>query len=69
MMSVDVAIDTNVRTGSPTLLFKTRILASGGFDRYDVTSDGQRFLLLEPPESATAPPITVTTNWQSLLRR
>ena len=69
MMSVDIAIGPTVQTGAPRLLFQTRIIASGGFDRYDVTGDGQRFLLLEPPESAAPPPITVITNWTSLLRR
>jgi hypothetical protein len=68
MMAVTVKTGTTIETGQPTVLFKTRILSSGGFDRYDVTGDGQRFLLLEPPESASAPPITVITNWTTLLQ-
>ena len=69
MMSVVITVGSGLEAGPPTRLFQTRILGSGGFDRYDMTSDGQRFLLLEPPESASAPPITVVTNWTSLLRR
>jgi Tol biopolymer transport system component len=69
MMAVGVTTASGIQTGTPTRLFQTRIVGSGGFDRYDVTRDGQRFLLLDPPESASAPPITVVTNWTSLLRQ
>jgi hypothetical protein len=61
--------------GAPTELFQTRISLGGTLAyrmlRYDVTRDGQRFLINSEPESA--PPfsssITVILNWTELLRR
>jgi hypothetical protein len=35
---------------------------------YDVTADGQRFLLNMPPEQVV-PPIEVVLNWTSVLNR
>ena len=35
---------------------------------YDVSADGQRFLLLVPPEDSSVP-ITVVLNWTSALNR
>jgi hypothetical protein len=68
MMAVDVKIGSTMDMGVPRFLFQTRTSATVP-SRHDVTSDGQRFLLLEPPESETVPPITVITNWTSLLKR
>ena len=37
---------------------------------YDVTADGQRFLVLQPSASAQGPaPLTVVTNWQAGLKK
>ncbi len=37
---------------------------------YDVTVDGQRFLVLQPSVSAQGPaPLTVVTNWQAGLKK
>ena len=69
LMAVDVRIGSVIETSVPRLLFQTRIAVSGGTDQYAVTGDGKRFLLLEPLESQTVPPITVITNWTSLLKR
>ena len=35
---------------------------------YDVTPDGQRFLVNVVEQTALPPPITVTTNWRATLR-
>jgi hypothetical protein len=48
-------------------LFRTRLVLTGsqisGWDTmYDVTADGQRFLLNGPPADP-GPPITVVLNW------
>jgi hypothetical protein len=37
------------------------------YSRYDVTRDGQRFLLRVPAESGVPEPIVVLLNWPSLL--
>jgi hypothetical protein len=42
---------------------------NAALDIYAVTGDGQRFLILEPAGPQIAPPITVITNWTSLLKK
>jgi len=37
--------------------------------RYDVSADGQRFLMNIPVGGVTLAPITVIVNWQSALER
>jgi eukaryotic-like serine/threonine-protein kinase len=61
MMSVDVNAEaTTFRVGASRVLFETR--AYGIFSRYDITPDGQRFLI---PYEAGEPSATITlvTNW------
>jgi Tol biopolymer transport system component len=43
-------------------LFATRIATRGSY-QYDVSADGQRFLINTSPEQATSSPITVVLNW------
>ena len=40
-----------------------------GIDAYDVSADGQRFLINTVPEQATSAPITVVVNWTAGLRK
>ncbi len=51
------------------MLFQTLIRGALGLDQYDVTADGQKFLLLQPAEQTTVPPITVVVNWLAALKR
>lgn len=48
-------------------LFETR--AGAPRLSYDVSSDGQRFLVNMPPEAASPAPITLVVNWPALLRK
>ena len=60
-MAVRVAVQTNgvaSRTGA-VALFTMRPNSS-----WDVSPDGQRFLVNTPVENATTPPITVALNWK-----
>jgi hypothetical protein len=50
----------------PRKLFDSRIWVNPVEDQYDVTADGQRFLLIIP-EGQQATRLTVLTNWPSLL--
>jgi len=43
-------------------------LTGGGY-RYDVTADGQRFLINTAVEQRSAAPITLVTNWTADLKR
>ena len=72
LMTVDVkSSETAIETGVPKMLFQTRISPSSfTVDFFDVTADGQKFLLLQNPEQQAAdPPITVVVNWLAALKK
>jgi Tol biopolymer transport system component len=54
--------------GAVKPLFATRIVSAGGY-QYDVSADGQRFLIDTAPEQATSSPITVVLNWTAGLKK
>ena len=65
--------DGTFEAGSPTSLFRTRVLPQGSqsiwFETaYDVSPDGQRFLFAVPPDDP-GPPMTVVLNWPAVLKR
>ena len=53
-------------TGAPHPLFRTR---PAGVERYDVTADGQRFLVAVPADESWGGPATVVLNWPEELKR
>ncbi len=76
MMSALVESGENFfRPGTPNPLFHTSLEFDQGFgvDRlgrqYDVTPDGQRFLLSQHVSNGTDAPITVVVNWPKLLEK
>ena len=56
VMSIDLANEKAV----PQILFRDTAY------NYDVTGDGQRFLIAEPVEDVTTIPLTFVTNWPSV---
>jgi Tol biopolymer transport system component len=56
------------QAGQPHVLFRTRPLPSAPYNLFDVTPDGQRFLVNLPMEWSSAAPIKVAMNWASRLR-
>ena len=74
LMAVSIkASETALEVGTPTTLFAPRVLngpnsAIGFRAQYDVTRDGQRFLLNVPAEDAAPASITVVVNWQAGLK-
>jgi hypothetical protein len=44
------------------------VLSASAPYSYDVTADGQRFLMLVPPQNSTVP-ITVVLNWSAGLKK
>jgi|ERR1700754_1680402 len=71
LMSVEVSTDgSTFEHRTPTALFGTRV---GGIDTpgdyYDVTADGQRFILNNRVAEAAFTPITVVLNWTADLKR
>jgi len=73
LMAVPVKDGAPLQIGSPTPLFRTRLEFLGlqgpyFMAGYDVTADGQRFLLNAPPEQVV-PPIEVLLNWTAVLNK
>ncbi|SPE37565.1 Serine/threonine protein kinase [Candidatus Sulfopaludibacter sp. SbA6] len=70
MMAVPVESGANFfRPGSPQPLFPTRLMPrDSGRTDYDVTPDGQRFLINQPVAESVDEPISVIVNWPKLLR-
>jgi eukaryotic-like serine/threonine-protein kinase len=68
MMAAGIRITaTGVETDAPRELFT--VFASPGIaSAYDITPDGQRFLVEELTASARLAPLTVVTNWQARLK-
>jgi hypothetical protein len=68
------AVSARLEVGTPTKLFAPRVLngpiSPVGFRaQYDVTRDGQRFLLNVPAEDAAPPSITVVADWPAELKK
>jgi dipeptidyl aminopeptidase/acylaminoacyl peptidase len=69
MMVVDVKVTANgVVPSVPRELFRLPV-GPLGYSPYDVTPDGQRFLVLATPEHAASPPLTVIVNWPALMKK
>ena len=64
-MAVPVESSENsFRPGTPRELFRTREAPS-----FDVTADGQRFLMTQPVSDSSDTPVTVIVNWPQLLKK
>ena len=71
MMAVDVKLAPSFSAGIPKMLFEGPYLPTPGtFPNYDVSPDGQRFLMLKSGEQESAPTqIHIVTNWFDELKR
>jgi Tol biopolymer transport system component/predicted Ser/Thr protein kinase len=72
MMVVDIATQPSFTFGKPRMLFEGQYQPSPvPAVNYDVSPDGQRFLMLKPSESAEAAPtqINVVLNWFEELKQ
>ncbi len=66
MVSVEVtAHGDSVELGKPQVLFPTQPVGPGMFD---VSSDGQKLLLMQAPPQNSAN-VTLVTNWTSTLKK
>jgi hypothetical protein len=70
VMAVDIKEDSSTfEVGTPKALFQTRLPGyPAPRNYYDVSADGQRFLINNLPEEATSTPISVVINWTSDLK-
>ncbi|MBI3665541.1 MAG: PD40 domain-containing protein, partial [Acidobacteria bacterium] len=68
LMAVDVKAGAGFEAGAPKVLFQTPLRADPIQNQYDVTGDGQKFILGEPIEQEVKP-IKVVLNWTAGLKR
>ena len=71
-MAVDVDTKTGFAAGKPRMLFEGPYLPTAfSLPDYDVSPDGQRFLMLKPVESQASAPtqINVVLNWFEELKQ
>jgi len=72
MMAVDIVTQPSFAAGKPRMLFSGPYEPSPATSpNYDVSMDGQRFLMLKPAEASEAAPtqINVVLNWSEELKR
>ncbi len=70
LMAVEIKVDANgIQAGAPRSLFDLRIGNLPGSPYYDVTHDGQRFLISVVGEETTPTPMTVVLNWTAGLKK
>jgi eukaryotic-like serine/threonine-protein kinase len=68
LMSVQLSLSPEFRASAPKLLFERPIFGSGVSGnqiRWDLTRDGQRFLINTSSSDESGTPITVVLNWQA----
>jgi len=72
MMAVEISTHPTFSPGKPSLLFEGRYGGTGGARAvradYDITPDGQRFLMVQAQERDTGQ-INVILNWFEELKR
>jgi serine/threonine protein kinase/Tol biopolymer transport system component len=70
MMAVEVTTQPSFSAGTPKALFEGPYQPSPVLNNYDVSPDGQRFLMLKPSEQAASPTqINVVLNWFEELKQ
>jgi eukaryotic-like serine/threonine-protein kinase len=71
IMAVEIDTVSGFSAGTPRMLFEGPYLTtSGSFPSYDISPDGQRFLMLKPVESQASAPthINIVLNWFEVLK-
>ena len=69
LIAVSVKLEGFVEIGASTPLFQTEVSNFTNTNRYDVTADGQRFLINAPVQSSREAPFNVILNWTSTLKK
>ena len=72
MMAVAAKTDGNFEVASPVALFQTHLgqpISSFDLVSYDVTADGQRFLINTKVDEPNAAPLSLILNWTSEMER
>ncbi len=69
LMAVDVTMQPAFRAGKPRLLFEGQYLGWADWTNYDVSTDGQRFVMIQPGQGPERRHINVVLNWSEELKR
>jgi Tol biopolymer transport system component/predicted Ser/Thr protein kinase len=72
MMAVAVTVGASFEAGSPVALFQThrrQPVSSQDVFSYDVSGDGQRFLIATKVDESNAAPLSITLNWASEMEK
>ena len=71
MMSVEITMELEFSPAKPRLLFERAYEKSPltGFSNYDVTPDGQRFVMIGSEDVPAPTELTVVLNWFEELKR
>ena len=72
MMAAEVKTGASFEAGSPVALFQThrrQPISALDFFSYDVSGDGQRFLIATKVDEANAAPLSVLLNWASEMEK
>jgi hypothetical protein len=69
LMVVDVTTGAAFHAGKPALLFQMRSAVQTSGNTYDVTLDGQRFVMIQGGEDVGAPQVNVVLGWSDELTR
>lgn len=72
MMAVTIQVSPTLAVRRPTLLFEIRFAVTYRPEvrqNYDISPDGERFLMIQNEQETTAPKLDVVLNWFEELRR
>ena len=72
MMAVPVRLGSSFEAGPPMALFQTHIrqpISAQDVFSYDVTADGQKFLINTKVDTPKAAPLSVILNWSSEMEK
>ena len=69
MMRVPVNLTRGFRAGKPEPLFTGKFSGESHDIAFDVTDDGQRFVMVKSDEAASLNKLTVIQNWSERLKQ
>ena len=72
VMAVPIETEPELKAGTPRLLFEGRFLPTGRPDsrrNYDISPDGQRFLMIKREQDLVPTELIVVLNWFEELKR
>jgi hypothetical protein len=69
VMSVALTVQPALQASAPQALFRGGALTTGPTPGYSVSSDGQRFLMVDPVGDSRADALTLIVGWNETLKR